>query len=82
MCAIALVANQKLYTTECDGIASFRRSFIGALVKYKRTGDCNETPTHDGASEACAVRQPRRPYQMSKGLRLLIHVLDQNHMAE
>jgi hypothetical protein len=29
---IASIANQEQYWTECDGIAAFRRSFIGALV--------------------------------------------------
>lgn len=35
---IASIANQEQYWTECDGIAAFRRSFIGALVNIDNAG--------------------------------------------
>ena len=36
--AIALITNRQLDLTECDGIAAFRRSFIGALVNIDNAG--------------------------------------------
>ena len=74
--AIASYANQQLYWTECDGVAAFRRSFIGALVKNNNAGEGFTNQRMMAAPRPRAVRQPRRPYRMFKGLRLLVHVLN------
>ena len=36
---VAAIADQELYEAECDGIAAFRRSLIGALVKDNNAGE-------------------------------------------
>jgi hypothetical protein len=50
--AIASIANQEQYWTECDGIAAFRCSFIGVLVKNNNAGKGVHQPTHDGVTRA------------------------------
>ena len=75
--AIALIANQELDQTECDGIAAFRRSFIGVLVKNNNAGKDVTNQRMIAPPDPRAVRQPRRPYRMLKGLRVLAHVLNQ-----
>ena len=37
--AIVLIASRKLYLAKCDGIATFRRSFRGALVSTENAGE-------------------------------------------
>ena len=57
--AIALIANQEQYWTECDGVAAFRRSFIGALVENNNAGAGFTNQRMMAPLRPRAVRQPR-----------------------
>lgn len=59
VCAIAAIADQRLHLTECDDIAAFRHSPIGALVRNNNVGHDFTNQGMMATTRPRAVRQPR-----------------------